>query len=267
MSETLLNEIRATRPAAPTALRERVRALVRRGAGAGALSRPSGSRGAGAGSCSSRPPRWSSRSSRRSVIGLTRDDVVGGERRLGSAVRGAADATATTEAFTRARRPRQRRARALAPTRPLRAPTRRRRSRRRPASCSATRPSCACASTTSRRSRTRRSAPSRSRPHGGSVASLQYDAPSEGVGSAQIALRIPTARVQGALAQLSAARHDRRPALRDRGPAAAGRQPADADRADAAADRADPRPARERDALGREPGRAAVAADVARARS
>jgi hypothetical protein len=39
--------------------------------------------------------------------------------------------------------------------------------------------------------------------HGGSVASLQYDAPAEGVGSAQIVLRIPTARVQGALSQLS----------------------------------------------------------------
>jgi hypothetical protein len=40
--------------------------------------------------------------------------------------------------------------------------------------------------------------------HGGSVASLQYDAPSSGVGTAQIVLRIPTARVDEALAQLSA---------------------------------------------------------------
>ena len=39
--------------------------------------------------------------------------------------------------------------------------------------------------------------------HGGSVASLQYDAPSQGVGAAQITLRIPTARVQNALAELS----------------------------------------------------------------
>jgi hypothetical protein len=39
--------------------------------------------------------------------------------------------------------------------------------------------------------------------HGGSVASLSYDAPSQGVGAAQITLRIPTARVQSALAQLS----------------------------------------------------------------
>ena len=41
------------------------------------------------------------------------------------------------------------------------------------------------------------------RQHGGSVASLSYDAPSEGVGAAQITLRIPTAQVQGALAELS----------------------------------------------------------------
>jgi len=40
--------------------------------------------------------------------------------------------------------------------------------------------------------------------HGGSVASLQYDAPAEGIGAARIVLRIPTARVQGALAQLAA---------------------------------------------------------------
>jgi hypothetical protein len=39
--------------------------------------------------------------------------------------------------------------------------------------------------------------------HGGSVASLQYDAPSEGVGAAQITLRVPTAKVQSAMSQLS----------------------------------------------------------------
>jgi Domain of unknown function (DUF4349) len=40
--------------------------------------------------------------------------------------------------------------------------------------------------------------------HGGSVASLQYDAPAEGIGAAQITLRIPTTKVQSALAELSA---------------------------------------------------------------
>jgi hypothetical protein len=39
--------------------------------------------------------------------------------------------------------------------------------------------------------------------HSGSVASLQYDAPAEGVGAAQITLRVPTARVQSAMSQLS----------------------------------------------------------------
>jgi hypothetical protein len=39
--------------------------------------------------------------------------------------------------------------------------------------------------------------------HGGSIASLQYDAPAEGIGAAQITLRIPTAKVQSALAELS----------------------------------------------------------------
>ena len=39
--------------------------------------------------------------------------------------------------------------------------------------------------------------------HGGTVSSLQYDAPSAGVGTAQITLRIPTAQVEDALAELS----------------------------------------------------------------
>ena len=41
------------------------------------------------------------------------------------------------------------------------------------------------------------------RDHGGSVSSLSYDAPSQGVGTAQITLRIPTAQVEGALTELS----------------------------------------------------------------
>jgi Domain of unknown function (DUF4349) len=41
------------------------------------------------------------------------------------------------------------------------------------------------------------------RDHGGSVSSLAYDAPSQGVGTSQITLRIPTAQVEGALAELS----------------------------------------------------------------
>ena len=40
--------------------------------------------------------------------------------------------------------------------------------------------------------------------HGGSIASLQYDAPAKGIGSSQITLRIPISRVQSAMTQLSA---------------------------------------------------------------
>ncbi len=40
--------------------------------------------------------------------------------------------------------------------------------------------------------------------HGGTIASLQYEAPSEGLGSAQITLRIPISKVQSAMTQLSA---------------------------------------------------------------
>ena len=39
--------------------------------------------------------------------------------------------------------------------------------------------------------------------HGGSVASLRYNAPDAGTGAAQITLRIPTARVESALAELT----------------------------------------------------------------
>ena len=39
---------------------------------------------------------------------------------------------------------------------------------------------------------------------GGTVVSVQYDAPSQGVGAAQLTLRVPDARVQSAITQLSA---------------------------------------------------------------
>ena len=57
--------------------------------------------------------------------------------------------------------------------------------------------------------------------HGGSVASLQYDAPAEGIGAAQIAPASDRPRVERDVAAL-AARHDRRTALRDRRSADAG---------------------------------------------
>jgi hypothetical protein len=200
MSETLLNEIRATRPAAPTALRDRVRAL--------AAEEPA------------REPfldrfrfTWGWRRLvlvapatvavalvAAGVIGLTRGDV-GTQRDVAG---GAGAAAATTEAFKSAAPESTQDQRALAPS--VAAP---------PAAASTVAPVAgqlqryqaelslrvedvdALSSATKRAQQIATS-------HGGSVASLQYDAPSTGVGTAQIVLRIPTARVQEALAQLSA---------------------------------------------------------------
>ncbi|HEY8104220.1 MAG TPA: DUF4349 domain-containing protein [Gaiellaceae bacterium] len=207
MSETLLNEIRATRPAAPAALRERVRAIVaEKPVPEPFLDRVRFTWG------------W-----RRlvlvapaavvvaviagSVIGLTRDDVGGGESAR-QAVSGAADATVTNEAFKSSPSEAAPDARALAPS--AAAPN---------AGAPATSATIAPAPGQLQRfqaelrlrvddvealSDATKRAQQIAAAHGGSVASLQYDAPSEGVGSAQIVLRIPTARVQGALAELTA---------------------------------------------------------------
>jgi hypothetical protein len=198
MSETLLNEIRAARPEAPAALRERVRALsVREPVREPWLGRARLNWG------------W-----RRlvlvapaavavalvagGVIGLTRGDV-------GSRDRSAATADRfQTEAATP-----QSSAAAPPPTRALV-----------PAAKDAGAAGSTVAPVPGQLQRfeaelslrvddvdglsdaTKR-AQQIARDHGGSVASLQYDAPSQGVGTAQITLRIPTAKVQGALAELS----------------------------------------------------------------
>jgi uncharacterized protein DUF4349 len=199
MSETLLHEIRATRPAAPAALRERVRSL--------AAAEPA------------REPfldrlrfTWGWRRLvlvapaavavalvAAGVIGLSRGDVDSARQR--EAASGAADATATTRALKGA----MPEASAVAPS----------------TAVTLAPPSGAVAPVPGQLQRfqaelslrvedvdalsgaTKR-AQQIATAHGGSVASLQYDAPSAGVGTAQIVLRIPTARVQSALAQLSA---------------------------------------------------------------
>ena len=235
MSETLLHEIRATKPEAPSALRERVRALsVQEPAREPFLDRIRFTWG------------W-----RRLVlavpatvvvalvaagaIGLSRD---GDPRR---AVRGRRRRRGRHELHVRAGSAERSAAAPTAAYPALRSRRRGSRSRRRRASCSASRPSSASASTTSTRSRTRPSRRSRSRATTAAASPRsQYDAPSAGVGTAQITLRIPTAAGRGRARRALPARNDRRPALRDPGPAAAGGQPADADRADAAPDRADP---------------------------
>ena len=199
MSETLLNEIRATKPEAPSALRERVRALsVQEPAREPFLDRFRFNWG------------W-----RRLVL------AVPGDGRRGAG-RGGRD-RALARRLTGRRRPPARRARAadlhccdvsvrssdaagdaLRGTR--REATRRpvRRSHRRPASSSATRRSSACASTTSTRSRARPSRHSRSRTTTAAPSPRSSTTrPSAGVGTAQITLRIPTAQVESAMPQLS----------------------------------------------------------------
>ncbi len=212
MSETLLNEIRATRPAAPAALRERVRAI--------AVDVPA-------------PEPFLDRLRftwgwRRlvlvapaalvvalvsaGVIGLSRDNVGDGNEAASSR---AGDAAVTSEAFGTALpgAPLADTASALK-TAPV----------QREAAPAVGAPSASATTVAPAPGQLQRyqaelrlrvddvealsAATKRAQQiavaHGGSVASLQYDAPSEGIGAAQIVLRIPTTRVQGALAQLTA---------------------------------------------------------------
>jgi hypothetical protein len=199
MSESLLNEIRAAKPVAPSALRDRVSAI--------AAEEPA------------REPflaRFRTRQlvlvapvtlvvalSAAAVIGLTRDDVLktGGEQ---TAASGAATTTAT---FNRAEP--ERGALKGFPVPPAAADSS-------GAGSSGTVPPApgqlqryeaelrlrvddveALSSATKRAQQIALS-------HGGSIASLQYDAPAQGVGSSQITLRIPISRVQSAMTQLSA---------------------------------------------------------------
>lgn len=202
MSETLLNEIRAAKPAAPSALRDRVRAL-----GTQEPDRaPFRSR------FEWRRPEW-----RRlvlvapaalvvaviagSVIGLTRDEVVtgGGDQAVSSsgateeAVRGApAFDTNTTDrnALKGLAAPPAAADSAVVPPVPGQL-------QRYEAELRLRVDDVEALSTATKR------AQRIALQHGGSIASLQYDAPAEGVGAAQITLRVPTTRVQSAMTQLS----------------------------------------------------------------
>ena len=189
MSETLLNEIRSTRPAAPESLRERVREL--------AAQEPA------------REP-FLARFRRRSllvlapatlvaavfaagVIGLARDGVTGDEQ---SASSGGATGVATLESSApeRAKGAPANAADSVATTivPPVTGQLQRYEAELRLRVDDVE----ALSSATKRAQRI-------TLQHGGTVASLQYDAPAEGIGAAQITLRIPTARVQSAMAQLS----------------------------------------------------------------
>ena len=260
MSETLLNEIRATRPEAPSALRERVRSLsVREPVREPLLDRLRFTWG------------W-----RRlvlvapatmivallaaGVIGLTQDDLGSRDEAAPTALQTFGEDAAPSEAAQSEAAPPS--TRALAPT-----------AKDAGAAGGTVAPSpgqlqrfeaelSLRVDDVEALSNATKQAQQIARSHDGSVSSLQYDAPSrggrDGPDHAADPDRAGRERAGGAVA----ARDDRRPALRDPGPAAAGRQPADADRADTAPDRPDPRPAREPVPLGREPRRPPVAADV-----
>jgi hypothetical protein len=197
MSESLLNEIRATKPVAPSTLRERVRAL--------SAEEPA------------REPflarfRWRQlvlvapltlvlALSAATVIGLTRDDAVTGDQIAAS---GAGDTATTSSGFERSATPQPSGA-----LKGLAAPPA-------AADSSGTVPPAAGqlqryeaelrlrVDDVDALSGATKSAQRIALSHGGSIASLQYDAPSTGIGSAQITLRVPISRVQSAMTQLSA---------------------------------------------------------------
>jgi hypothetical protein len=211
MSETLLNEIRATRPAAPAALRERVRSIV--------AEKPA------------REPfldrlrfNWGWRRLvlvapatlvvavvAAGVIGLTRDDVGGGGERSASGPTTAVERTMLQREALKAAPNASPSLNQPAPVQAAPAPA---------ADAATGSAGAAVAPAPGQLQRyeaqlslrvedleglsgaTKR-AQQIALQYGGSIASLRYEAPVTGSGSAQITLRIPTARVQGALAQLS----------------------------------------------------------------
>ncbi|MDQ3066340.1 MAG: DUF4349 domain-containing protein [Actinomycetota bacterium] len=193
MSETLLNQIRATKPEAPSALRERVRALtVEEPARAPFLSRFRWRR-----LVLVVPATLVVAVAAAGVIGLTRDGVTGADDDT------AVSAGATTEQSLEAYSTRDRGAVKGGSAPPANAD-----------SSAAVPPVAgqlqryeaelrlrvddvgALSDATKRAQRI-------ALQHGGTVASLQYDAPAAGIGAAQITLRIPTTRVQSAMAELS----------------------------------------------------------------
>jgi hypothetical protein len=195
MSETLLNEIRATKPEAPAALRERVRAL--------SVQEPA------------REPflerfryTWGWRRlvlavPATVVVALVAAGVIGfsrdGARNEVSAA--GAEATTNTSTFERFQTEDSAAPKAASPSLPSRAtgivPPATGQLQRYEAELSLRVDDVEALSSATKR------AQQIARSHGGSVASLQYDAPSEGIGTAQITLRVPTSRVESAMAQLS----------------------------------------------------------------
>ncbi len=197
MSETLLNEIRATRPEAPTALRERVRALsVQEPVREPVLDRLRFTWG------------WKRlvlvapatvivALVAAGVIGLTQGDVGSRDEQAATALESFGEDAAQPEAAsppsTRALAPAAKDTGAAGTTI---APT--------PGQLQRFEAELSLrVDDVDQLSDATKQAQQIARDHGGTVASLQYDAPSAGVGTSQITLRVPTAEVEAALAELS----------------------------------------------------------------
>ena len=197
MSESLLNEIRASKPVAPSALRDRVRAL----SAAEPAREPFLARFRWRQLMVVAPVTLVLALSAATVIGLTRDDAVTGGL-IAAPVEGGS--ATTSSAFERSATPQQTEA-----LKGLAAPPA-------TADSSGTVPPAAGqlqryeaelrlrVDDVDALSTATKSAQRIALSHGGSVASLQYEAPSVGTGSAQITLRVPISKVQSAMTQLSA---------------------------------------------------------------
>ena len=191
MSETLLNEIRATRPEAPTALRERVRALsVQQPAQEPFLDRVRFTWGWKRLALAV-PATLVVALLAAGVIGISRDDVsTSGDDQAATFATEAAGSAERSEAAPPATKAVPDAAAGTVAPAPGQL-------QRFEAELGLRVEDVDALSDATKQ------AQQIARDHGGTVASLSYDAPGEGVGTSQITLRIPTAEVEAALAELS----------------------------------------------------------------
>ncbi len=195
MSEQLLSELRAAKPAAPPALRERVRALAaQEPAPEPFLARLARLRPTRQALLVAAPATVALALAAGTVIGLTQGDLgLRGDEQAasggGTATRGAIESAPADDSAKNAAPP-------IGGGTGLVAPDPGQLQRYQAELSLRVEDVDALSSATQRAQRI-------ALRYGGSVASLQYDAAPGGSGSAQIALRVPTARVQSALAELS----------------------------------------------------------------
>jgi len=189
MSETLLNEIRATRPEAPSALRERVRALgVQAPAREPLLDRIRFTWGWKR-AVLAVPATLVVALVAAGAIGLTRGDVSTGRDDQATTFATEAAGSARTDAAPPATQAVPDTGGAVAPV---------------PGQLQRFEAELSLrVDDVDALSDATKQAQQIARDHGGTVSSLSYDAPGEGVGTSQITLRIPTAEVEAALAELS----------------------------------------------------------------